>query len=742
MLSTNPAQLSAQSAKSLVKRLQENPTAPVIINVSELLNSQGKHDKALKHLTAVQNIYSQSYRYNLVLARTYRRLKDYPNAKRHYDIACSLAPQNEIALRELAELFSEEFQNQLSVPLTAAAITTDLGKDSDMPSQQAESETEPEAQVSDLFVDEPKNLLDLDQHEENELFVEETPETEISEPEQTADALFAEQPEITPEQEESGDLSADDVFINQDELEVEEQAGSLEDVDTDDSEPENEELEADVLFSDEPTEIIADPDQVFEVTDEHTPSEEVQNETGSNLFVEDPGIEAPEENIESLFTEDSSKELIESEAEPADSTQETVPPDSEDVLTENPAETNQPVEPQEESDIHLQPDNDEPVKEDSQVDDLFESDTQSQTQAEFSEPSDETESNATQADTSDLFASDTPQAETAQEEPASTSSIFEPDDSPSSYDPTEINDLFIPDDESFGLDKVGDISNAHDLLPTTINAEQLQREAIRLLEEEQGPIGFDPLQDFDAPQEEQEPNPSPKDELEDLPAISAQDNTTTDTPSAEGLFEDASTEQPDSDSESQQSASDLFMEDSPMTGYEMPTESQSEESDFIPPPLPDDTLKEEFSETESSSKSQGYDLDYDDDFEFKIDKKKLAQALSNLGDSENDDTPENAQNEHQNSDSIEDIASSLSEASFKPMHETEDPTPVNEQRQPFSDDEAIKTPTLSLAKIFYSQGAYTKAINIYRALIQKDPDNITDYEQAIEDIQQKMSEEQ
>jgi hypothetical protein len=74
-------------------------------------------------------------------------------------------------------------------------------------------------------------------------------------------------------------------------------------------------------------------------------------------------------------------------------------------------------------------------------------------------------------------------------------------------------------------------------------------------------------------------------------------------------------------------------------------------------------------------------------------------------------------------DDIESLAAQLANFKAPPVQETNDPTPISEQRKPFDDDEEIKVPTRQLAEIFVAQGAYAKAIKVYEALAEKEPHN-------------------
>jgi len=74
-------------------------------------------------------------------------------------------------------------------------------------------------------------------------------------------------------------------------------------------------------------------------------------------------------------------------------------------------------------------------------------------------------------------------------------------------------------------------------------------------------------------------------------------------------------------------------------------------------------------------------------------------------------------------DEIESLAAQLANFKAPAVQETNDPTPISEQRKPFDDDEEIKVPTRQLAEIFVAQGAYAKAIKVYEALAEKEPHN-------------------
>jgi tetratricopeptide (TPR) repeat protein len=87
---------------------------------------------------------------------------------------------------------------------------------------------------------------------------------------------------------------------------------------------------------------------------------------------------------------------------------------------------------------------------------------------------------------------------------------------------------------------------------------------------------------------------------------------------------------------------------------------------------------------------------------------------------------------------IEALAREMMSAQLPKVMETNDPTPISEQRQPFSDDD-IKTPTRQLAKIFQAQGAYTKAIKVYEMLSEREPENASLYDILISELREKIN---
>ncbi|KZK74345.1 MAG: hypothetical protein A3K90_06420 [Pelodictyon luteolum] len=84
----------------------------------------------------------------------------------------------------------------------------------------------------------------------------------------------------------------------------------------------------------------------------------------------------------------------------------------------------------------------------------------------------------------------------------------------------------------------------------------------------------------------------------------------------------------------------------------------------------------------------------------------------------------------------------LSEAllHFEPSmtSETADPTPIVEQKMPFSDEEAIEVPTETLAQLFSMQGATKKAIKVYTQLIRLQPEKAAGYMRKIDTLLEKL----
>ncbi len=91
-------------SKTLLARLAEQPKSPAIIGVAEVLCEQGHYSEAITRLRSVAEFYSDVYRFNLVLARACRNTGEVELAKEHYEKACQIAPQNEVAIRELIAL--------------------------------------------------------------------------------------------------------------------------------------------------------------------------------------------------------------------------------------------------------------------------------------------------------------------------------------------------------------------------------------------------------------------------------------------------------------------------------------------------------------------------------------------------------------------------------------------------------------------------------------------------------------
>ena len=89
-------------------------------------------------------------------------------------------------------------------------------------------------------------------------------------------------------------------------------------------------------------------------------------------------------------------------------------------------------------------------------------------------------------------------------------------------------------------------------------------------------------------------------------------------------------------------------------------------------------------------------------------------------------------------DELDQLSAALMNVAPITTSETADPTSIVEQKRPFSDDVAIAVPTESLATLFTVQGAYKKAIKIYSHLIQIKPANAAHYQDAIDDLLEKL----
>lgn len=511
---TKPIHKTTTKAKSLLSKLISQPNAPAIINISELLVLQGELDSALKRLVDVRDIYAGSYRYHLVTARANRDAGKYDLAKHHYEIACQLAPQNEVAIKELIEL--------LSIPAghpaeEMSAMAYGDGYDSDVATEQEET-------YYDDFSDRPSPWTSGFEH---------------------------------------------DVAVSE---------------------------------------------------------------------------QGPE--------------------------------------TAGFAQTNPPP---------------------------------------------------------GLFLEDTPETTTpVQDTYASATNIFEPNiEGSNEIETTE--DLFLPEgEEELDMERMQQEAFTDLFSSSPFNAEALQREAIRQIEAENGPISEDPFVDFetDVPGAQQ-PKGSAK------PPVQAKSFSDL---SSSSLF-DESNDPPISRKDEPSNKIDLAGSDL-FVGYD------DDEADS---PMP------EASHTDI--------IDDEDLADFKIDRAKLASALTKLQSEPKKQDTESEESEPQEKpdfgtaqfkptsgsifsqdssetsnpfgtdsilDDIDRLAADLSNLKFKPIEETNDPTPISEQRRPYSDEEEIKMPTKSLAQIFVSQGAYAKAIKVYESLIEHDPENATEYESQIEAIHQKM----
>lgn len=87
---------------------------------------------------------------------------------------------------------------------------------------------------------------------------------------------------------------------------------------------------------------------------------------------------------------------------------------------------------------------------------------------------------------------------------------------------------------------------------------------------------------------------------------------------------------------------------------------------------------------------------------------------------------------------LEQLSAALADFEPPKTSETSEPTPLNEQKQPFSDEEFIPVPTESLATIFMEQGAFKKAIRVYTELMQLNPSKAETYKKEISSLLDKL----
>ncbi len=131
-------------SKSLLTRLADQPKSPAIIGVAEVLCEQGRYSEAITRLRSVAEIYGNIYRFNLVLARACRNAGEIELAKQHYEKACQIAPQNEVAIRELIALTA--FPQ--SVPKPAPRVL----KQEDLKQQQGQVASSPTQEMPALEI--------------------------------------------------------------------------------------------------------------------------------------------------------------------------------------------------------------------------------------------------------------------------------------------------------------------------------------------------------------------------------------------------------------------------------------------------------------------------------------------------------------------------------------------------------------------------------------------------------------
>ncbi|ACF14036.1 Tetratricopeptide TPR_2 repeat protein [Chloroherpeton thalassium ATCC 35110] len=702
---TKPHHKSASKAKVYSERVSKQRKAPALIQMAEMMVLQGKYDKALQELESLQSLYGQSYRFNLVLARIYRDAGDLANAKHYYEKACQAAPQNEVAIRELIELLSEQKDaanraNQSDDP------SLDLFLEETSRGLFTAEEMRPSHE--DDFAAAPSQAQALPENAfENKIETDGAQVSEIaSGAEPAAQTLFDE-----------SELSAKNLLSQDDAIEPE-------------SSMQKRELTADELFA-------------------------------SENFAQ--SIQDEQENI--ALSDDEHGVISVRKAEPVAPKDEHLEIDSSDLLSENPSEQtaqprfdtnvpdNLPLET--EHDAHVAGSEDMAVPAlgtDEELDATYLFTEDEETKAQLNEPGN-SPSILQEAKTAYSEEADFPQ-----EEPIPFAILGQKKETELADNKSNENvaDLFLPEDQESRDASALDVS---DLSRSTISSEALQREAIRMLEEEQGNISDDPFVDFYG----KKPKLTSSSELFETGTknMDTVDETELEEDQRSGalLFDEREV---DENEVSESTKALLFDENEVLQSPETPQETVASSAEFTEKshePERAETNSTVEDSTEPATASEDIDI-FSDDFEFTFDKDKLAKALSNLHSSgekaskKTPDTknsvakveppasakpqpapPKSGQREELN---IDELAQNLSKLNLPPIEETNDPTPISEQRQPFSDDEEIKTPSKSLAEIFVSQGAYTKAIRVYQALSKKNPNQAAEYAAAMEAILRKM----
>jgi len=665
---TKPRHKSSLKAKTYLDRVSKEHKSPSLIHVAEMMILQGKHESAIKQLEELQCLYEKSYRFNLVLARIYRDAGDLASAKRYYEIACQLAPQNEVAIKELIELLSEQRDAM----------------------NKANEEDDPSL---DLFLEEASRGLFSPEERaptlDEGIFVAKSTEDTKPDDEVAAEESGYEQQKSSLQSEQFEPVSSP---ASQSSTEMEahtpEGVGTSASSETESAEPAalmhpESEPQASGLFSEEkPSETeSAEPAALMHPESEPQASGTFPKEDPStHLDVPSalPQGLAPDEELDPshLFTAEDEKQLSDSSASESDQVNDDTPLAKPDVPS---------------------------IKEEMPFTVLGE-------KPEQSEPN-------------ELF---------------SDKAVGE-----------NVTDLFLPDEQGNKADVDPQSSNSADFSYSAISSEALQREAIRMLEEEQGLIPDDPFVDFDGKKPDMD-----MPDANDPKAVNPLSNDASDFLSAAeqtSVFEEMNAPSAaSSDSLSHPKDEEMQSDETVSQIGQLFKDDTSEEMPSVPknasPPADDVT-------PQTPSSAEDVDI-FADDFEFSFDKEKLANALLNLqssgtkktadGGKKSTDTVAQAPNSPAQAPqdsrlNIDELAQNLSNVNLAPIEETNDPTPISEQRRPFSDDEEIKTPSKSLAEIFVSQGAYTKAIQVYQALSEKNPNNAAEYAAAIEAILQKMN---
>ncbi|MDX2128860.1 MAG: hypothetical protein SFU91_07490 [Chloroherpetonaceae bacterium] len=139
----------AQRTKVLLGRLAKEPKAPAIIGIAEVLFLQGKFKEVITRLRAVADVYEDhSYRYHMILGKTYAATGDLIRARRHFEHALSIAPQSEVAPSELIKVETSRSSENLGLKEESSDLFID-----EKPILPSEPAIHPEPQLFEKSID-------------------------------------------------------------------------------------------------------------------------------------------------------------------------------------------------------------------------------------------------------------------------------------------------------------------------------------------------------------------------------------------------------------------------------------------------------------------------------------------------------------------------------------------------------------------------------------------------------------